>query len=152
MNLVLVSFGSFFFFFDIFSDLPMSTKRLSNSKALKNVGQNPSYLKIKCLNLWKIFWVRLDTWQVFHLPLAIQGTPCRRRFVWQTAQDRSWSNPELFPHQDNTDPSLRGIFSGNKVGHHMASTPWWVWDELKWRKQKKKQIHPTSRLLPVYQR
>ena len=25
-------------------------------------------------------------------------------------RDRSWSNPELFPHQDNTDPSLLGIY------------------------------------------
>ena len=61
--------------------------------------------------------------KVFHLPLAIQGTPYRRRFVWQTSQDRSWSNPGLFPHQDNTDPSPLGIFSGNQAGHHMACTP-----------------------------
>ena len=61
--------------------------------------------------------------KVFHLPLAIQGTPYRRRFVWQTSQDRSWSNPGLFPHQDNSDPSLLDIFSGNQGGHHMADTP-----------------------------
>ena len=81
-------------------------------------------------------------WQVFHLPLAFQGIPCRRRFVWQTARDRSCSDPELFPHQDSTDPSLLGIFSGSQADHHMASTPWWVWGELKWRKTKEKANKP----------
>ena len=37
--------------------------------------------------------------------------------------DRSCSDPELFPHQDSTDPSLLGIFSGSQADHHMASTP-----------------------------
>ena len=114
--------------------------------------------KIRAIEKWivytseRFFWVRLDMWQVFYLPLAIQGTLCRRQIVWQTTRDCSWSNPELFPHQDNTDPSLLSILSSNKVRHHMACTPWWVRVNLRDAKQRKKRINPMSRLLTAYKK
>ena len=64
-----------------------------------------------------------DNNEGLHLPLSIQGTPYRQRFVWQTSQDHSWSNLEPYHHQDNTDPSLLGIFSDNQVGRRMACIP-----------------------------
>ena len=121
----------------------MSTKRFIYFKSTHKCWPKSELLKNKMFKSVKDFcWVRIDMWQVFHLPLAFQGTPCRRRFVWQTTRDRSCSDPELFPHQDNTDPSLLGIFWGNQVGHHMASTPWWVLGELRWRKTREKANKP----------